>query len=142
MENNIKVEITKHQRTLEREKPFVLIGNEIDGRLFCPHIYDFKNFSDLKKRLSDILKSIRGEGEWAFDLYQVEADYKIWHRYGYYKYPHRRKFIFKYDYCHKPIKKVIIGTNKIEMIGIYVFNQYKDDREFWFEFRRFHLDWE
>ena len=54
--------ISKRRRTLERETPFVFIGNEIDGQLFCQTFYEFENFEELRERLPDILKSIKGKG--------------------------------------------------------------------------------
>jgi len=120
------VEIRKHKRTIEKRRPFVLIGNEIDGRVFGPLMYNFKSFADLKKRLPEILISIKGEGEWIFELYQVEKDYKIWHRYGYYQYPNRGKRVFKYSYMNCPLKAVEINKTEIILFGDYLL--FKDSR--------------
>ena len=113
--------ISKHRRTLERGTPFVFIGNEIDGQLFCQTVYEFKNFEELRERLPDILKSIEGEGEWAFDLYQVPEEFKVWRRWGYYRYPNRGKSILKHSYMNYAINAVVINEEKILLSGDHLF---------------------
>lgn len=112
-----EIKIRKYQRTLERDMPFVFIGNEIDGRLFCQDFHEFENFEELKEKLPDILKSIKGEGEWAFDLYQVPDNYRIWNRWGYYSYPNRGKSVLKHSYMNYSINAVVINQVNIFLAG-------------------------
>lgn len=113
-----KIEVNFHKRSIHKKKPFVLIGNEIDGRLFCDTLMEFKNFTELKEKLPKVIKKIKGEGEWAFELYQVDKSCKIWHRWGYYKYPNRGKKIFRYDYCDAPIETVEFDDNEMLIFGV------------------------
>lgn len=114
---NENIDVIHHKRRIQKRKPFALIGNEIDGRLSCPHNYNFKSFTDLRKRLPVILESIKGEGEWTFDLYQVPKDYKIWHRWGYFKYPNRGVKLFTYSYMNLPIKAVEFYKREVSFVG-------------------------
>lgn len=136
-----KIEVRKHRRTLDRNKPFVLIGNEIDGRLFCHTHFDFKNFEELKERLPKVMKAIKGEGEWAFDLYQVPNEYKIWHRWGYYSYPNRGKKLLTYDYCKVPIKAVEVDKREIKILGSYTLKQEINNECKKIEVKTIQLNW-
>ena len=137
-----EIEVRKHRRTLERDKPFVLLGNEIDGRLFCHSHFEFKSFEELKERLPKVLKTIKGEGEWAFDLYQVPDDYRIWRRYGYYRYPNRGKSILKHSYMNYSINAVVITEEMISLSGDYLFfeNSISDPKKF-IEVRQIEINW-
>lgn len=107
----------KYKKQFKRYSPFLLLGNEIDGKILCEKKYDFRSYSELKKRIPKILTEIEGEGEWVFELYQVENDYRIWHRWGYYRYPNKGRKIFKYDYCDLPLREVIFARKEILLIG-------------------------
>ncbi|MEX0723905.1 MAG: hypothetical protein WD053_08510 [Gracilimonas sp.] len=110
----------RYKKRIHRNRPFLLLGNEIDGRLFSDKKYFFKNLSELKKNLPETLTQIKGEGEWAFELYQVPSDYKIWHRWGYYKYPSCGIKLFKYDYMSLPIHDVEFHEKEITFVGARV----------------------
>lgn len=106
----------KYKKRLHRDRPFVLLGNELDGRVFCDKVIEFQNFADLKERLPKLLKNIRGEGEWRFELYQVPTDYKIWHRHGYYRYPNRGTKLFTYSYMGPKIRELVFNDDEIVFV--------------------------
>lgn len=111
------VEVSTYKRTIKRNQPFLLLGNEIDGRIFCDQLYQFKNFLELREKLPFILPSIKGEGEWCFELYQVPKDYRIWHRYGYYKYPNRGTKLLTYNYLNLTIREVVFKKKEFLFVG-------------------------
>ena len=121
----------RYKKRLHRNRPFLLLGNQIDGQLFCDLKYYFKNLSELKKKLPETLAQIKGEGEWAFELYQVPKDHKIWHRWRYYKYPSRGTTLFRYDYMSLPIQAVEFSRNEISFVGARIddFGFSKDEVE-------------
>lgn len=142
MHLNDRITISKNIRTLERDKPFVFIGNEIDGRLFCQRFYEFENFKELGERLPEILKLIKGEGEWAFDLYQVPDNYSIWRRWGYYRYPNKGKSVLTHSYMNHSINAVVIKEEKISLAGEYLFfeNSVSSPKKF-IEVRQIEINW-
>lgn len=107
----------RYKKRLNRYRPFLLLGNQIDGRLFCDKVFEFKNLKDLRERLPNALFQIKGEGEWDFELYQVPKEYKIYFRLGYYRYPNRGTKLFRYDYMNLPIKAVEFHDHEISFIG-------------------------
>jgi hypothetical protein len=121
----------RYKKRLYRNRPFLLLGNQVDGRLFCNDQYTFKNLSDLKTNLPEVVSNIKGEGEWVFELFQVPKDYKIWHRWGYYKYPNRGTKLFSYSYMSFPIKTVEFFENEISFVGtrLYDFSSSEDKIE-------------
>lgn len=107
----------RYKKRLHRNRPFILIGNEIDGRIDCKLFYLFENLKALKETLPEILVQIKGEGEWVFELYQVPGDYKIRHRWGYYRYPNHGIKILEHSYMNLPIKAVQFRDHEISFIG-------------------------
>lgn len=108
---------TIYKKRIHRNRPFLLIGNQIDGRLFCDELCTFETLSDLKENLEMTISNIKGEGEWTFELYQVPKNYRIWFRWGYFKYPSRGIKLFTYSYMSLPIKVIEFKHNEISFIG-------------------------
>lgn len=81
----------------DRFSKFLLIGNNIDGRV---NIWTevFQDFEEVKAKLPEIFSSLEYEGEWTLKLYQVPDKYAIHHKYGYYKVPSRGRLVFEYSY--------------------------------------------
>lgn len=107
----------RYKKRIHRNRPFLLIGNHIDGRLFCDNLYKFETLTDLIENLKKVIFKIKGEGEWVFELYQVPKDYKIWFRWGYFKYPSRGIKLFTYSYMNLPIQVIEFKQNEISFIG-------------------------
>lgn len=106
----------KFKRIIDKNSTFVLIGNNIDGRVnfsFC----EFENFKKLSDELLGILSNLECCGEWNISLYQVKKPYKIWKKYEYYKYPSNGKLIFEHSYMNCPIREIIFKDNEIISIG-------------------------
>lgn len=130
------IEEYKYKKRLHRNRPFLLLGNEIDGRLFCKKRFEFSNFKSLRDKLPLVIDKINGEGEWAFDLYQVPKDYRIWNRYGYYQYPNRGTKLFTFDYMNLPIKSVKFDEREITFIGTGIDNYSSTEPEIDVEINR------
>ena len=81
----------------DRFSKFLLIGNNIDGRV---NVWTeaFENFEKVKSKLPEIFSNLEYEGEWTLKLYQVPDKYAIHHKYGYYKVPSRGRLVFEYSY--------------------------------------------
>jgi hypothetical protein len=81
----------------DRFSKFLLAGNNIDGRV---NVWTevFQNFEEVKIRLPEIYANLEYEGEWDTSLYQVPDEFRIHHRWGYYKYPNRGRLVFNYSY--------------------------------------------
>ena len=132
---------SRYKKRLHRYRPFILLGNEIDGRVNCELFYTFNSFTALKKRLPEILVQIKGEGEWAFELYQVPKDYKIWHRWGYYKYPNRGIKLLTYSYMNLPLKTVEFFKKEITLVGAWTDTYSRKNNEIEIEITRRLWDW-
>ena len=132
---------TRYKKRLHRYRPFILLGNEIDGRVNCELFYTFNNLTSLKKSLPDILVQIKGEGEWVFELYQVPKEYKIWHRWGYYKYPNRGTKLLKYSYMNLPMVAVRFYENEINFVGAWKDKYARYSGEMKIEINRLFWDW-
>ena len=131
----------RYKKRLHRNRPFLLLGNEVDGRLFCDKKYYFKSLLDLKKNLQEVLAQINGEGEWVFELYQVPKEHKIWNRWGYYQYPSRGVKLFRYDYMSLPIKAVEFSTNEFSFVGARKDDFGFSDEDFEVEIDRISWEW-
>lgn len=131
----------RYKKRLHRYHPFILIGNEIDGRVNCRLLYTFKNLTALKKRLPETLVQIKGEGEWIFELYQVPKNYRIWHRWGYYKYPNRGTKLLAYSYMNLPMKNVQFYKKEISFMGAEINNYRSSKAEIDVEISRLNWDW-
>ena len=131
----------RYKKRLYRYRPFILLGNEIDGRVNSELFYTFKNLKALKKRLPEILVHIKGEGEWIFDLYQVPNGYKIWHRWGYFKYPNRGTKILTYSYMNLPLKAVEFYKKEITFVTAWKDNYSRYNNEMKIEIIRLFWDW-
>lgn len=105
---------TKHSkfRRFDRFSKFVLIGNNIDGRVNV-WTEEFQNFEEVKQSLPKIFQELDFEGEWTLKLYQVPDNYTIHHRYGYYKVPSRGKLVLEYSYMVAGDEIEIFITNKM-----------------------------
>lgn len=91
------------KKRLDKKSSFLLIGNKIDGAIYSDKLIQFKSFNDLKSRIFVELNKIKATGEWDFTLYQVPADYRIFHKNGYYKYLDRGQLIYSYNYLKPKI---------------------------------------
>lgn len=107
----------------DRFSKFVLIGNDIDGRVNID-IIEFENYEEVKIRLPKIFENLWFEGEWRIHLYQVPQKWSINYKYGYYRVPRRGKLVFEFTYMHAGGRNGIFLTNKI--IHIYCFTQVFD----------------
>lgn len=99
-------------KRFDRFSKFVLIGNNIDGRVNV-WTEEFQNFEEVKQNLPKIFKELDFEGEWTLKLYQVPDNYAIHHRYGYYKVPSRGKLVLEYSYMVAGDEIEIFITNKM-----------------------------
>jgi hypothetical protein len=88
-----------HFNGFDRFSKFILIGNQIDGFLnFDMELFD--SFSEVKEWLPNIIDQLKEGGEWALELYQVPADFRIRRLYGYYRVPTKGKKVFKVNYMN------------------------------------------
>jgi len=119
----------RYKKRLHRNRPFILIGNNIDGTIWTSMNYHYKNLTDLEQYLYSNLSEIKAEGEWKFDLYQVPKDYKIYYRLGRFKYPNRGTKLLSYSYMNLPILDVVFDKKEISLIGAErdFFNNYEHD---------------
>lgn len=104
-------------RKIDTNKKFIIIGNNIDG-LVNFNFQEYESFKQLTCSLENVLKSIKGIDEWDINIYQVPFNYKIIHRYGYYKLPNPGKHILRHSYMNEPIVKVFIEKDYLVFIGI------------------------
>lgn len=81
----------------DRYSKFVLIGNNIDGRV---NVWTevFQNYDEVKNRLPEIFESLEFEGEWTLKIYQIPDNFSIHHKYGYYKVPSKGRLVLDYSY--------------------------------------------
>lgn len=106
-----------YSRKIDKSAPFVLLGNRIDGSLnFIDKQY--RDFDELKDNLLNDLKTAEGLGEWTIDLYQVQQNSKIHHKYGYFQYPKPAKHIYAYSYMNPPIQNIYFKRNEISFVYI------------------------
>ena len=119
----------RYKKRLRRNRPFLLLGNNIDGRIWSPTFYKYNNLSELENNLFRNLSEIEAEGEWKFDLYQVPKDYKIYYRLGRFKYPNHGTKLLSYSYMNLPIIDVVFHKKEISLIGAErdFFNNYEHD---------------
>jgi len=119
----------RYKKRLHRKRPFILIGNNIDGRIWSQMSYHYKNLAELEQNLYSNLSEIKAEGEWRFDLYQVPKDHKIYFRLGRFKYPDRGTKLLSYSYMNLPILSVQFRKKEISLIGADrdFFNHYEHD---------------
>ncbi len=80
-----------------RFSKFILIGNDIDGRVNVA-TETFQNYEEVKMKLPAIFKNLEFEGEWSLKLYQVPDNYSIQTKYGYYIIPSKGKLVLDYSY--------------------------------------------
>lgn len=106
----------KLKRIIDKNSTFILIGNNIDGRVNFT-FREFINFKELQDELLGILGNLECCGEWNISLYQVKKPYKLWKKYEYYKYPSNGKLIFEHSYMNCPIREIIFEDNEIIFIG-------------------------
>lgn len=106
----------KFKRIKDKNSTFILIGNNIDGRVDFT-FREFTDFKELKGELLEILSNLVCCGEWNISLYQVKKPYTIWKKYEYYKYPSNGKLIFEHSYMNCPIREIIFEDNEIIFIG-------------------------
>ena len=104
------------KRKIDQNSKFILIGNNIDGSVNF-EFSEFDCFEQVKEKLPQILFNIKGYGEWNLSLYQVDNEYKITKKYGYYKYPKKGKLLFSHTYMNLPIKDIQFKNNEIIFIG-------------------------
>lgn len=114
----VTTSISTYKKKISRYRPFLLLGNAIDGRVLSKTNFEFNSLTDLKRNLPDALKSIRGEGEWVYELYQVPKNYKIWSRWGYYQYPNRGTKILTYNYHTPKIETVEFKDKELICMGV------------------------
>lgn len=127
-EYKISYDEKTYTRKIDKHSKFILIGNNIDGRVqfdFC----EFANFKEVKEKLPKILYDIEAWGEWNLSLYQVPENYKIRRKYGYYKYPNRGKHIYAHTYMDWPIKDIHFKSNSILFIGCKLYVEEDWNRE-------------
>jgi len=99
-----------YKRKINKDSPFLLVGNNIDGYIDID-IIGFENFIDVESRLLSILSNLECRGEWDVKLYQIEKPYRIYKKYGYYKYPTKSKLIYEHSYMNfKSIKSILKQT--------------------------------
>lgn len=106
----------KFKRTINKNSTFLLIGNNIDGMVDFK-FREFENFKELSTELLGILSNLKCCGEWDINLYQVKKPYRIWRKYGYYKYPSNGKLILRHSYMDWPIKEIKFNNKEIIFIG-------------------------
>ena len=111
-------QVKTYKKRIIRHRPFLLLGNVIDGRILSGTLFKYNNLKELKRSLPKDLITIQAEGEWYFELYQVPKDYKIYYRRARYQYPERGTKIFFYDYHSPRIKSVEFKKNKLITTGI------------------------
>jgi len=116
MKHTINYSERKYKRTINKNSTFVMIGNNIDGMVDFS-FREFENFDHLSNELSGILSNLKCCGEWDINLYQVEKPYKVWHKYGYYKYPNKGKLIYCHNYMDWPIKAIEFKEKEVIFIG-------------------------
>jgi len=106
----------KFKRTINKNSTFILIGNDIDG-IVDFSFREFDNFNELSDELFGILSNLKCCGEWDINLYQVKKPYRIWQKYGYYKYPSNGKLILRHSYMDCPIREIKFNNTEIIIIG-------------------------
>ena len=104
------------KRTLNKNSTFILIGNNIDGMVDF-RFREFKDFKELSCELLSILSNLKCCGEWDINLYQVKTPYRIWRKYGYYKYPSNGKLILTHSYMNWPVREIKFNNKEIIFIG-------------------------
>lgn len=85
--------------TYDKFSKFVLLGNNIDGRIDI-NCCRFDNFSEVKKQLPNLVENMQCWGEWDLKLYQVPDNFNIKVLYGYYQVPQKGKLILKLSYMN------------------------------------------
>ena len=106
----------KFKRTINKNSTFVMIGNNIDGSVDFV-FREFQNFKELSGDLLGILSNLKCCGEWDINLYQVKKPYRIWQKYGYYRYPSNGKLILRHSYMDCPVKEIKFNDKEIIFIG-------------------------
>jgi len=104
------------KRLLNKNATFIMIGNNIDGMVDFD-FREFKDFEELSCELLNILSNLECCGEWDISLYQVKAPYRIWKKYGYYKYPSNGKLILTHSYMDWPVREIKFKHKEIIFIG-------------------------
>jgi hypothetical protein len=112
-----------HFKGFNRFSNFILIGNRIDGFLNFDK-EKFNSFSEVQEWLPIIIDQLEEGGEWALELYQVPADFKIKRQYGYYEVPSKGKKVFKFNYMNSGKKiRTFVGNAVIHFCSQTI---YKD----------------
>ena len=108
-----------YKRTIDCNSNFVLIGNNIDGSVDVD-IINFNDFEEVKSKLLNILVNIEYCGEWDLKLYQVQKNFKISKKYGYYRVPRSGKLILRHSYMDYDVKSLDFFNHKLEIIGSHM----------------------
>jgi hypothetical protein len=119
MSETISYTAQSYKRTIDYNSKFILIGNNIDGIVDVDQI-SFNNFEELKLKLPGILVNIECSGEWDLKLYQVQKNFKISKKYGYYKVPSSGKLILQHSYMDYPVKSFEFSNHRLEIIGSHM----------------------
>jgi len=106
----------KFRRMINKNSTFVMIGNNIDGSVDFD-FREFQNFKELSTDLLGIFSNLKCCGEWDINLYQVKKPYRIWQKYGYYRYPSNGKLILRHSYMDCPVKEIKFNDKEIIFIG-------------------------
>ena len=126
---------TLKYKYFNRFSKFVLIGNNVDGRVSV-QLEEFKNWEDVKARLKRIIETMTFAGEWKLDFYEVSENYKIKLLYGYYKVPVRGKHLFhlQYDEFIGDIIKLHIDDSMIHFYFLSEDVRFDDNAETYEEY--------
>jgi len=116
MESLVNYSEQIYKRRIDPNSTFIVIANPIDGFISFD-TEEFNNFESLSKNLLSILLNLECCGEWDLKVYQTKKPYKIFKKYGYYKYPSNGKLIFKHSYMDLPVKNINFKKDLIEIIG-------------------------
>ncbi|WP_035759217.1 hypothetical protein [Flavobacterium tegetincola] len=119
MSETISYTAQSYKRTIDYNSNFVLIGNNIDGSVDVDLIR-FNNFEEVKLKLKSILVNLECFGEWDLKLYQVQKNFKISKKYGYYKVPRSGKLILRHSYMDYQIKSLDFFNHKLEIVGSHM----------------------
>jgi hypothetical protein len=117
---------TKIFSGFDRFSKFVLIGNNIDGRVNV-WIEKFTNYQEAILALPGIFQNLEYEGEWNLSFYQVPDDFKIKHLYGYYKVPKKGRRVFDFGYMKAGRRNEIFLTPGM----IHITSRSKDFERKW-----------